>query len=42
VHHVSALARLAAKALAEQFRDIGLVIDNNDAGAHAALPAAGT
>ena len=40
VHHVSALARLAAKALAEQLGDIGLVIDHNDAGAHAPVPTA--
>jgi hypothetical protein len=36
VHDVSALARLAAKLLAEQLGDIGLVID--DAGAHAVIP----
>ena len=39
VHDVGALAKLAAEALAEQLGDIGLVIDNNDTGAHAALSA---
>ena len=38
---VGALARLAAKVLTEQLGDIGLVIDNQDADAHASLPAAG-
>jgi hypothetical protein len=36
--YVSALAGLATKALAEQLGNIGLVVDNNDAGAHATLP----
>ena len=31
---IGALARLAAKLLAEQFGNIGLVIDNQDADAH--------
>src|SRR5271169_5331293 len=35
--YVSALAGLAAKALAEQLGDIGLVVDDQDADTHAAL-----
>jgi hypothetical protein len=34
MHHIGAVARLAAKLLAEQLGDIGLVIDNQDADAH--------
>ena len=37
---IGALARLAAKVLTEQLGDIGLVVDNQDADAHALLPAA--
>ena len=37
---LGALARLAAEVLTEQLGDIGLVIDNQDADAHALLPAA--
>src|SRR5271163_2729351 len=37
MHDIGALARLAAEALAEHLGDIGLVIDNNDTGAHATL-----
>ena len=37
---IGALVRLAAKVLAEQLGDIGLVVDNQDADAHALLPAA--
>ena len=40
MQHIGALAHLAAKALAEQFGDIGFVIDDQDADAHAALPVA--
>src|SRR5271155_4006673 len=35
--YVSALAGLAAKALAEQLGDIGLIVDDQDADTHAAL-----
>ena len=38
VQHIGALAHFAAEALAEQFGDIGLVIDDQDADAHAAPP----
>ena len=34
---IRALARLAAKLLAEQLDDIGLVVDNQDADAHMAI-----
>ena len=34
------LARLAAKVLTEQLGDIGLIIDNQDADAHALLSVA--
>ena len=37
---IGALARFAAKALAEQLGHIRLVIDNQDADAHVLLPAA--
>ena len=37
---IGALARLAAKVLTEQLGDISLVIDNQDADAHALLSAA--
>jgi len=37
---IGALARLAAKLLAEQLDDIGLVVDNQDADAHLLLPPA--
>ena len=37
---VGALTRLAAKVLTEQLGDIGLVIDNQDADAHALLSTA--
>jgi TRAP-type mannitol/chloroaromatic compound transport system substrate-binding protein len=36
MHDVGALTRFAAKALAEQLGDVGLVVDDNDAGTHAA------
>jgi hypothetical protein len=38
-HHVGSPAGLTAKALAKQFGDIGFVIDDQDAHAHAAAPA---
>jgi hypothetical protein len=38
VHHIGALARLAAKALAEKISDIRLVIDHKDADTHVNLP----
>jgi hypothetical protein len=37
VHHVFALTQLAAEALPEQLGDVGLVIDDQDANAHAGL-----
>src|SRR4030095_4566454 len=37
MQHIEALANLAAKALAEQVGDVGLVIDHQDADAHAGL-----
>ena len=40
VHNVGPLPHLAAKALPEQFGDIALVIDHQDAGRHAAPPSA--
>ena len=38
MHHIGALAGLAAKALAEEVGDIGLVVDDQDADAHADPP----
>jgi len=36
VHHISALAGLAAKVLAEEIGDIGVIVDDQDADADAA------
>ena len=36
MQHIGALAHLAAEPLAEQFGDIGFVVDDQDADAHAA------
>src|SRR5260370_25592782 len=36
---IGALARFAAEALAKRFRDIGFVVDDEDAETHAPLPA---
>jgi hypothetical protein len=38
MEHANPLPDLAAKALPKQFGDIGLIIDNQNADAHAALP----
>src|SRR6266851_9807351 len=38
MHHVVTLADLAAKALAKQVSDIGFVVHDKNAGAHAAAP----
>ena len=40
MHHVSPVTRLAAKALAEQQRDIRLAIDHENADAHSSPPMA--
>jgi hypothetical protein len=40
MHNVGSLSRLSAKALTEQFGDVGLIFDDEDADAHAALPLA--
>jgi hypothetical protein len=37
VHDIGALAHLSAKMLAGQIRDIGLVVDNQDADTHAVI-----
>src|SRR5208337_1961099 len=38
VQHIGALPRLAAEMLAEEVGDVGLVVDNQDADAHAVIP----
>ena len=38
MHDISALSGLVAKALAEEIGHVGLVIDDQDAAAHAAAP----
>ena len=42
MQHIGVMPRLAAKALAEQFGDIGFVVDDQDADAHDAASAAAT